>query len=148
MFLNYRACVTKKHVQTADGTLLPVAKRGSIKLVRIALLIQVLNVSKLFVNLLSTQRIAKSDEHKILFDSLDAFLCNKVYKWKIGLARIYNGLYYLPGSSWTYGRGHDFNTETVVTTTVEEKAILLHRYLGHPSFSLNVSEFCQDFINR
>ena len=46
----------------------------SIKLAPIALLTRVLHVSKLFVSLVSIQRISKSEEHKIRM-ALDGFWC-------------------------------------------------------------------------
>ena len=99
MFLNYRACITKQYVQTADGTLLPVVGISSIKFASIGLLIRLLHVPKIFVCRVSVQRIAKSYKHKFIFDGLDVFLCNKVHGRKIRLAKIYNGLQYLLGSS-------------------------------------------------
>ena len=74
MFLNYKACITEQHIQTIDGTLLPLAGIGSIQLPPIGLLTRMLHYPKLFVSLVSLQRIAKLDEHKILFDGLDGFV--------------------------------------------------------------------------
>ena len=136
IYVKYEACITKQHVQTADGTVLPVDGVGSIQLAPIGYSHDCYMSPKSFLSLVSVQRIAKLDEYKILFDDFDTFLCNKVHEWKIGLGRVYHRLYHLPCSSLQYGRGSDFKTATVVTATEEEKAVLQHRNLGHCSISL------------
>ena len=83
-FVSYEPWYTNKNVQTADGTLLRVARIGSIRMAPIGLLTLVLHVPKLFVSLLSVQKIAKMDEYQIIFDDVDAFLCHKVQGWRIG----------------------------------------------------------------
>ena len=62
----------------------------------IGLLSRLLHVPKLFVSLVSVQRIAKLREYEILFDDIDVVLCNKVNGWNIGLSKVQYGLYYLP----------------------------------------------------
>ena len=54
----------------------------------IGLLSRVLCVPKLFVSLVSVQRIAKLREYGISFDDTDVVLCNKVNGWKIVLAKV------------------------------------------------------------
>ena len=105
IFVKYEASKNKQHVQIADGTLLPEAGIGSINLAPIGLLTRVLHVPKLFVSFVSVRRIANLDEYKILFDNFDAFLGNNVHGWKIGLARVYHGLYYIPCLSPNNDRG-------------------------------------------
>ena len=56
------------HVKTADGTLLTVEGIGTIKLGPIGLLTHVLYVPKLFVSLVSVQRLANNKELCVLFD--------------------------------------------------------------------------------
>ena len=97
IFTSYEPVAPGKHVQTADGTLLPVIGIGAINLQPIGLITHVLHVLKLFVSLVSVQRLAKLKNYSILFDDLDAYLCSKVEGSRIGLAKIKQGLYYLPG---------------------------------------------------
>ena len=83
-------------MQTADGTLLPVIGIGNIKMQPFGILANVLHIPKLFVSLISVQRLAKIKEYTVLFDDLDAYLCNKVQRWRIGLAKIQQDVFYLP----------------------------------------------------
>ena len=55
---NPHICGSNKKVQTADGALLTIAGIGSINLDPIGKLEDVLHVPKLFINLLSLQKIA------------------------------------------------------------------------------------------
>ena len=93
-----------RHVKTTDGTLLPVEGIGTIRFGPIGLLAQALYIPRLFVSLVSVQRLAKNKEHTVLFDGLSVFLCNKVHGWKIGLARLQQGLYFLPWEASKDGR--------------------------------------------
>ena len=68
--------------------LLKVTGIGSMHVEPIGLLSRVLHVPKLFVSLVSVQRIAKLREYEILFHESDVLLCNKVNGWKIGLAKV------------------------------------------------------------
>ena len=96
-FMTFTPLDKGRHVKTADGTLLPVEGIGTLRLDPIGSLTHVLYIPKLFVSLVSVQRLANNKEHCILFDDLSAFLCNKVHGWKIGLAKVQHGLYFLPG---------------------------------------------------
>ena len=134
-FITYEKIIPGKHVQTADGTLLPVIGIGNIKMQPIGILTNVLHIPKLFVSLISVQRLAKIKEYNILFDDLDAYLCNKVQGWKIGLARIQQGLYHLP---WQDPKDV-METESKVAAikaSPEEEIMKIHQRMGHPSFYL------------
>ena len=69
-FKSYGTIAPGKHVQTADGTLLPVDGIGTVHIQSIGLLTHVLQVPKLFVNLISVQRLAKLTDYRIVFDDL------------------------------------------------------------------------------
>ena len=71
--VSYTPCINIKRVKTADGTLFIVARIGSINIKPLGILHYVLNVPKLFVNLVSIQRIAKFDQDRLIFDDLDVF---------------------------------------------------------------------------
>ena len=77
--MTYEPCVSNKRFQIVDGTLLQVAGMGSIKLEPIGLLTQVLHVPKVFISLVSIQKLAKMSEYRIVFDNFDVFLYNKVH---------------------------------------------------------------------
>ena len=87
-FVLYEPCIIRKNVQTVDGTLFEVAGIDSMYVEPIGLSSRVLHISKLFISLVSVQRVAKLDEFRIIFEDTNAILCNKVYGWKIGLAKV------------------------------------------------------------
>ena len=95
LFSSYVPCTMDRKVQTAEGTLLTVSGIGTITLKSIGELEHVLHVPQLFISLVSVQKISSLAQYKIEFDGNDAFLCNKVQGWRIGLANVHNGLYYL-----------------------------------------------------
>ena len=134
--LSYEPCVSDKKVQTADVTLLQVAGIGRIKLEPIGLLTQVLHVPKLFISLVSIQKLAKMREYRIVFDNFDAFLYNKVHRWRIGLARICHVLYHLLITPGTLRQKEKFMVSAVTSVPAKKEATLIHRRLGHPSLTL------------
>ena len=97
---------------------------------RIDLLTSVLHVSKLFVSLISVQKIAKMNEYQILFDDVNTFPCNKVHGWKIRLAKFHCGLYYIHPTPLSVERKTDSKVAAVTSITAREKITLLHRGLG------------------
>ena len=91
------------------------------------------------------QRIAKLREYGILFTDIDVVLCNKVNGWRIGLARVRHSLYYLSHTIPSAGRQPNAQVTTIASLNEEEKVILLHRRLGHPSFDLLQTMYPQYF---
>ena len=85
IFMSYEPCSADKRVQMVDGTLLVIVGIGSIKMTPIGLLTHILHVPKLYMSLISVQKLAKMNEYQIMFNDVDVFLCNKVYGWKIVL---------------------------------------------------------------
>ena len=135
LFRSYKPMIPGKHVQTADGTILPVVGIGTMNIDPLGTIYNVLYVPKLFVSLVSVQRLAKIKEYNILFDDIHAYLCQKVEGWKIGLARVQKGLYYLPGSTSHALIGAEPQKFTRETTS-KEAIFEIHQRMGHPSFSL------------
>ena len=134
-FESYETLAPGKNVQTAGGTLLPVAGVGSMKMQPIGTITNVLHVPNLFINLISVQKVASLRAYNILFDDIDAYLCHKELGWKIGLAKVQNGLYYLPCQS----SGGSMETELKVAEvklSSEEEIMDIHQRMGHPSFYL------------
>ena len=130
---SYEVIAPGKYVQMADGSLLQVMGIGHMNIEPIGILTNVLHVLKLLVSLISVQRLAKIKEFNILFDDIDAYLCHKVHGWKIGLARVQQGLYYLPWTNPTRAAGSKVAT---VQTSQEERIMAIHQRMGHPSFHL------------
>ena len=91
--------------------------------------------------------MAKLDEFRIIFEDTNAIPCNKVYGWRIGLAKVRLGLYYLPSTSPNDGKSSHCKTATLNSALEEEKVTLLHMQLGHPSFILWQTMYPQLFIN-
>ena len=122
-----------KHVQTTDGTLLPVVGIGNLNLLHLGQISNVLHVSKLFVSLMSVQRLAKIKEYNILFDDIDAYLYQKVDGWRFGLAKVQHGLYYLPwgSSNVMIGAG---SPVAIRKATPKETILEIHQRMGHLSF--------------
>ena len=87
------------------------------------------------MNLVSTQRIAKTDEYRIIFDDLEVILYNKVHEWKIGYAKVHDGLYYLHDTHEGTIMEVENKVTIVSTNSVEEKIHRLHKRLGHPYFA-------------
>ena len=77
LFVSYEPCLVDKWVQTVDGTLLKIAGIGSVRLAQIGLLTNVLHVPKLFVSLISVQKIAKLEEYRIIFERIDALFITR-----------------------------------------------------------------------
>ena len=135
LFKSNESMIPGKHVQTANGTLLPVVGIGTMNIDPLGTIYNVLYVPKLFVSLVSVQRLAKMKEYNILFDDIHAYLCHKVDGWKIGLARVKKGLYYLPGSTSHAVIGAK-PPKTTRRATSKEMILEIHRRMGHPSFPL------------
>ena len=130
---SYESVASGKSVQTADGTLLPVAGIGAINLKPIGHITYVLHVPKLFVSLVSVQKLASLKNYNILFYDLDAYLCSKVHGSRIGLAKVKKGLYYLLGFD---SRSSTATGWKVASATLVEPILDLHHQMGHPSFHL------------
>ena len=144
LFTSYTPCSTNKNVQTADGTLLAVSGIGTLNLDPIGKLEHVLHVPQLFISLVSVQKLASIQPYKIEFDGLNAFLCNKVQQWKIGLAKVHDGLYYLPAAknsqalsrSMSYDIPQSNALATIGPRRGQENLWLIHQRLGHPLFQI------------
>ena len=94
-FTSYSPCPNNRKVQIVDGTLLTILGIEVILLEPIGKLEHVLHIPQLFISAIFVQKLASLYPYKIEFDGLNAFLCNKVQRWKTGLAEVRQGLYYL-----------------------------------------------------
>ena len=145
-FVSYREIASGKHVQTADGTLLSVVGIGTLEMQPIGILPNVLHIPKLCVSLVSVQRLAKMREYNVLFDDINAYLCNKVLGWRIGLAKVQQGLYYLPQTDFTKWQG-DVSKVAALKTTSEEKIMEVHMRSIIKGFILKLENIvCDSFF--
>ena len=126
----------KKNVQTVDGTLLKLAAIDSLHVEPIGLLLRVLHVPIFFVSLMSVKRIAKLRKYEISFDNTNVFLYNKLNGWNIGLAKVQHSLYYLSKPIQGARRPSTAQITAVTSSNEDEKAMLIQKRLGHPSFHL------------
>ena len=142
---SYMPCPNNTRVQTSDGTLLILASIGTINRHPIGKLAHELHIPKIFISLISVQRIAFLIPEKIEFEGINAFLCNKVQEWKIGLARVHEGLYYFPSNrntkepirSTINNEMCQSNVLSIIDARlIEDKVWLIHHKLGHPSFQI------------
>ena len=109
-FMSYEPCVLDKIVQTADGTLLQVIGIGSIKF--------------------RTHR----SSHSSITCSQNIYQLG-LLGWRIGFSRICHGLYHLLVALVTLRQKENFMVAAVTSIPAKE-ATLIHRRLGHPSFTL------------
>ena len=134
IFMSYETIAPVKHVQTANGTLLSVMGIVTINLQPMRLITHVLHVRKLFVSLVYVQRLAKLTDYSILFYDLDAYLCSKVNRSRIGLDKIRQGLYYLPKIDPQSPVAGGLKVASVQASLAHLEPIMeLHHQMGHPS---------------
>ena len=81
------------------------------------------------MSLISVQKIVKIEQYKTVFDRSDAFLCNKVQEWRIGLARVHGGLYYLQWMVTSHCTRKENNSKIVIVASNHKtnEIILLHK---------------------
>ena len=143
-FTSYSLCPNNRKVQIVDGTLLIVLGIVVISLEPIGKLEHVIHLSQLFISLISVQKVASIYPYKFEFDELNAFLCNKVQRWKTGLAEVCQGLYYLsthrhPQEIVRAAGDHilpQCNALAAADIKRKDELMLIHRRLGHPSLQI------------
>ena len=130
-FITYSPCASNRKVKTADGSMLTVAGIGRIKIDIVRILEDVLHIPKLCINLISVQKLAKLPKYSIIFYDDECFLINKWSNQKIGMARIFKGLYQLQGTGTAACLKALSNKKG--TNKSWSNYLLLHQRLGHPS---------------
>ena len=129
VFTSYEPSPSTSKVRTASGDLLIVAGVGRIALTPSLHLPRVYHVPRLAVHLLSLSNLVRDLDHKLTFTPNTYFYRDKVLGRMITLAEEHQGLYLLrPPSSV-------FVAAAVSSLSQHDRLWLLHRRLGHPSFS-------------
>ena len=135
IFVSYETIALGKHIQTVDGTLLSVMGISTINLQPMGLITHVLHVPKLFVSLVSVQRLAKLTNYSIIFDDLHAYICSKVNGSRIGLVKIKQSLYYLPAIDPQSPVAGGLKVASVQTSSEQLEPIMeLQHQMGIPRF--------------
>ena len=96
---------------------------------------------------ISVQRLAKLTDYRIVFDDLDAYLCHKVQRLRIGLARIQHGLYYLLGADPSIIPTVGSKVASVEQAFPKGTIMEIHQRMGHPSFHLLKKMYSHQFKN-
>ena len=132
-FQTYVPCPGNKKVRTADGSLSPIAEKGSIPISENIELQLVLHVPKLACNLLSVSKLSKDSNFCVtFFDSHCKFHDRRTGKMT-GSARMQDGLYYFNEKISKNKQVQSF-VGSVSSLFACDKIMLWHFRLGHPSF--------------
>ena len=129
VFTSYEPSPGTSKVRTASGYLLTVAGVGHVALTPLLHLPRVYHVPRLAVHLLSLSKLVRDLNHNLTFSPNTCFYRDKVSGRMTTLAEEHQGLYLLrPPSSV-------FVAAAVSSLSQHDRLWLLHRRLGHPSFS-------------
>ena len=128
-FLSYEPSPGTSKVRTASGDLLTVAGVGRVALTPLHLS-RVLHVPRLAVHLLSLSKFVRDLNSDLTFNPNSCFYRDKVSGKRITLAEEHHGLYFVRPPA--IARAH---VVVVTPSPSSGRLSLLHRRLGHPSFS-------------
>ena len=130
VFTSYEPSPGTCKVRTASGDLLTVAGVGRVALTPSLHLPRVYHVPRLVVHLLSLSNLVRDLDHNLTFAPNTCFYRDKVSGRMTTLAKGHQGLYLLrhPSSA--------FAVAAVSSLLQHDRLWLLHRRLGHPSFSI------------
>ena len=132
LFSTYSPCAGNLKVKIADGTLSPVAGKGSIRISESITLNPVLHVPNLSCNLLSISQLTKKSNCSAKFLSSHCVFQDLSSGKTIGSAKEREGLYYFDETD-VLGQ----SSPTVCNSTSYSKdseLLLWHKRMGHPSF--------------
>jgi len=127
LFTSYIPCSGKDKVRVADGSMVPITGRGSIRCTKTLSLSPVLHVPDFPINLLSVSSITKSLNCRSWFDPFHCAFQELGTGRILGTGTVHNGLYYLDEGS----------DEVAFASKMSpcQELLLLHRRLGHLSFA-------------
>ena len=132
LFSTYSPCAGNLKVKIANGTLSPVAGKGSIRISESITLNPVLHVPNLSCNLLSISQLTKKSNCSAKFLSSHCVFQDLSSGKTIGSAKEREGLYYFDETD-VLGQ----SSPTVCNSTSYSKdseLLLWHKRMGHPSF--------------
>ena len=111
----------------------PIAGKGLIYLSRTLTLQSVLHVPKLACNLLSVSKLSKDSHCRVIFFDSHCVFQDQNSGRTIGSAKVINGLYYFDDDDSTREKVQGLSS--ISSISVQDKIMLWHYRLGHPSFS-------------
>ena len=130
-------------VRIADGTLAPIQGVGKVKVIPSMTLFPVLFVPKLNCNLISVSQLTRDLKCEVvLCDGMCEFQDSNLGKM-IGRADLVEGLYVLKGAASSYKAA----LSSQISST-DDKVMLWHSRLGHPSFGYLERLFPSLFTNK
>lgn len=147
LFSTYKPCTEKLQVKLADGSYASVAGIGTVILTPLIVLKNVLHVPDLTYNLISVKKIARDHQCRVIFTEFDCVFQDRNSGKMIGVAREHDGLYVLETSPVT---SMNFNALMVESDDRlrQEKLMLWHSRLGHPSYEYMKHVVPQDLFNK
>ena len=132
LFSTYSPCAGNLKVKIADGTLSPVAGKGSIRIAESIILNLVLHVPNLSCNLLSISQLTKQSNCSAKFLPSHCVFQDLSSRKTIGSAKEREGLYYFDEIDM---RGQCPPTVCNSASRPRDSELLLwHKRMGHPSF--------------
>ena len=131
LFSTYSPCVGNLKVKIADGTLSPVASKGSIRISESITLNPVLHVPNLSCNLLSISQLTKRSNCSAKFLPSHCIFQELSSGKTIGSAKEREGLYYFDEANVC---GQCPSVCNSASSPGESELLLWHKRMGHPSF--------------
>ena len=141
--MSYEPSPGTSKVCTASGDLVIVAGVGRVALTPFVHLSRVLHVPRLAVHLLSLSKFVRDLNRDLTFNPNSCIYREKVSGKKITVAEEYQGLYFVRPPATD--RAH---VAAVSSPPSYDRLWLLHRCLGHPSFSILCLLFSRLFCGQ
>ncbi|KAJ9675451.1 hypothetical protein PVL29_024395 [Vitis rotundifolia] len=132
LFSTYSPCASNLKVKIADGTLSPVAGKGSIRIFELITLNPVLHVPNMSCNLLSISQLTKSSNCSAKFLPSHCVFQDLSSEKTIGSAKEHEGLYYFDETDVL-----EQCSPTVCNSASypkDNELLLWHKRMGHPCF--------------
>lgn len=146
LFASYSPCAGNLKVKIADGSLSPVAGKGSIQISNLITLKNVLHVPNLSCNLLSISQLTKSSNCSANFFPSYCVFQDLSSGKTIDSAKECEGLYYFDETNVSQQRRFA-SCDSVFVPKISE-ILLWHYRMGHPNFQYLRNVFPSIFANK